>query len=348
MTQPNEIRALLEKAVTYLKQGNKQQAEQCLLQVIRMDPENVIAWYGLANVLDDPLRKKDCLRRVLALNPQHERARALLARLETPTTPETALSQKTITAQPSASLPTKVTSPAPKRNQAGASTRAMERERRNKGLNIGLAGLGILGFILIISLTRPEWNGGAIGFGLLIIVLALPKMIIRKVDLQLDESRRAARGAQAEEKIGALLACLGPNFVVLNDVECAYGNIDHLVIASNGAVFMIETKSHHGTVTVQENEIRINGHAPEKNFIAQSLRNSFWLRDLLEPYAGTKPWVTAILVFTNAFVHAPRPVKSVIVVNKKYLLETIRRGANRARPLPGIWKKQDEIVRMLA
>lgn len=57
MTQPNEIRALLEKAVTYLKQGNKQQAEQCLLQVIRMDPENGIAWYGLANVLDDPLRQ---------------------------------------------------------------------------------------------------------------------------------------------------------------------------------------------------------------------------------------------------------------------------------------------------
>ena len=41
------------------------------------------------------------------------------------------------------------------------------------------------------------------------------------------------------------------------------------MIASNGAVFMIETKSHRGKVTVQENVLLVNGRAPEKDFIAR-------------------------------------------------------------------------------
>jgi len=135
--------------------------------------------------------------------------------------------------------------------------------------------------------------------------------------------------------------------LVLHDVECAYGNIDHLVIASNGAVFMIETKSHRGKVTVQDDLLLVNGRAPEKDFIAQSLRNSFWLRDQIEPYAGKKPWVTAVLVFTNGFVQVRGPVKGVIVTNKKYLLSTIQNAVKRAQALPGVWENKDEIAGLL-
>jgi len=182
---------------------------------------------------------------------------------------------------------------------------------------------------------------------LLVVVLVLPSFISRKVNQKLKESKRAGRGAVAEEKVGELLAELGPDFLVLHDVECAYGNIDHLVIASNGAVFMIETKSHRGKVTVQENVLLVNGRAPEKDFIAQSLRNSFWLRDQIEPYAGKKPWVTAVLVFTNGFVQVRGPVKGVIVTNKKYLLSTIQNAVKRAQALPGVWENKDEIAGLL-
>jgi len=177
--------------------------------------------------------------------------------------------------------------------------------------------------------------------------MVLPQIVDLFVSRKLKESRRAGRGAAAEEKIGELLTDLGPNFEVLHDVECAYGNIDHLVIASNGAVFMIETKSHRGKVTQQDNALLVNGHKPEKDFIAQSLRNSFWLRDQIEPFAGKKPWVTAVLVFTNGFVQVRGPIKGVIVTNKKYLLDTIQKAVQRAQALPGVWDKREEIARLL-
>lgn len=342
MTQPGDVRPLLEQAATEFKKGNKPEAQRLLAQAVGQDPNNSSAWYCLAIALDDPVRKKECLRRVLALNPRHERASALLARLETPAPPESPQPQGLPAGQPPEATP-----PATHRKQAGASTREMERKRWNTGLIINLTGLALAALILIVFLAKPKWLSAPVTFGLLVVVLVLPNIISRKVNQKLKESRRAGRGAAAEEKIGELLAELGPDFEVLHDVECSYGNIDHLVISAKGAIFMIETKSHHGTITAPNDMVLVNGHKPEKDFIAQSLRNSFWLRDQIEPYAGVKPWVTAILVFTNGFVKVHGPVKGVIVTNKKYLLGMIRKKAAQTRPLPGVWQSREKIIRLL-
>lgn len=345
MTQSTDIRPLLEQAAAEMKLGHKNEAQRLLAQAVQQDPNNSSAWYGLAIVLGDETKKKDCLKRVLALKPDHERARAMLAQLDAP-----AAVQETVLPLPPAEPKPVVPPPAapkPIRKQAGASTRAMERNRWNDGLKIGLIGLVLAFIVVIIFLTNPHWIPAPVMGILFIVVLILPTLIDRLVGKKIKESRRAGRGAQAEEKIGELLAELGPDFEVLHDVECAYGNIDHLVIASNGAIFMIETKSHRGKVTVQDNVLLVNGRTPEKDFIAQSLRNSFWLRDQIEPFAGKKPWVTAVLVFTNGFVQVRGPVKGVIVTNKKYLLNTIQNAVRRAHALPGVWENRDEIASLL-
>ncbi len=347
MTQPIDIRPLLEQAAAENRLGHKNEAQRLLAQAVQQDPNNSSAWFGLAIVLSDENKKKDCLKRVLALKPDHERARAMLAKLDAPAVVQEAVIPtppvEPTPAEPAPAIPSAV----PKRKQAGASTREMERKRWNTGLIINLAGLVVAILILIVFLTNPKWIPAPVLLVLLVVVLVLPSFISRKVNQKLKESKRAGRGAVAEEKVGELLAELGPDFLVLHDVECAYGNIDHLVIASNGAVFMIETKSHRGKVTVQENVLLVNGRAPEKDFIAQSLRNSFWLRDQIEPYAGKKPWVTAVLVFTNGFVQVRGPVKGVIVTNKKYLLSTIQNAVKRAQALPGVWENKDEIAGLL-
>lgn len=355
MTQPTEIRPLLEQAAASLKQGNKIEAQQLLAEAVQLDPKNSSAWYGLAVALCDKNKKIDCLKRVLALKPDHERARAMLVQLEAPAVvQETVLpslpvgpipSEPTPTTSPAASLPFEPA--ASTRKQAGASTRAMERERRNIAKAIALMGMGIVVLISIPLVFFSKQLPTGVFFGLLLIMVIMYRVLPNTVDKKLSESRRAGRGAQAEEKIGEMLAELGPDFEVLHDVECAYGNIDHLVIASNGAVFMIETKSHRGKVTMQDNELRVNGKVPEKDFIAQSLRNSFWLRDQIEPFAGKKPWVTAVLVFTNGFVQVRGPVKGVIVTNKKYLLSTIQNAARRAHALSGVWENRDDIASLL-
>ena len=347
MTQPTDIRPLLEQAAAEIKLGHKNEAQRLLAQAVQQDPNNSSAWFGLAIVLSDESKKKDCLKRVLALKPDHERARAMLAKLDAPAVVQEAVIPtppvEPTPAEPAPAIPSAV----PKRKQAGASTREMERKRWNTGLIINLAGLVVAILILIVFLTNPKWIPAPVLLVLLVVVLVLPSFISRKVNQKLKESKRAGRGAVAEEKVGELLAELGPDFLVLHDVECAYGNIDHLVIASNGAVFMIETKSHHGKVTVQDGELLVNGHKPEKDFIAQSLRNSFWLRNQIEPFAGKKPWVTAVLVFTNGFVQVRGPVKGVIVTNKKYLLDIIQKAVRRAQELPGVWDKREEIASQL-
>lgn len=350
MTQPTDIRPLLEQAAIQLKQGNKNETQRILAQAVQQDPNNSSAWFGLAIVLSDEKKKKDCLKRVLVIKPDHERARAMLAQLEAaaavqdivlPTLPVEAPP----TTPPAVVIPE--VPPTQKRKQAGASTREMERKRWNSGLKMLLIGLVFAILVFIVFLTNPKWIPAPVMGISIIVVLILPSLLDRFVGKKIKESRRAGRGAAAEEKIGELLAELGPNFEVLHDVECEYGNIDHLVIASNGALFMIETKSHRGKVTMQDDMLMVNGRKPEKDFIAQSLRNSFWLRDQIEPFAGKKPWVTAVLVFTNGFVQVRGPVKGVIVTNKKYLLNTIQNAVKRARALPGVWENRDEIASLL-
>jgi len=96
---------------------------------------------------------------------------------------------------------------------------------------------------------------------------------------------------------------------VLHDIESPYGNIDHIVIGKNNGIFLLETKAHGGKVTIERGHTLGQREATEKDFIAQCLRNTYWLRDEVEKVVGLKPWISPILVFTNAFISATRPVK---------------------------------------
>jgi len=80
-------------------------------------------------------------------------------------------------------------------------------------------------------------------------------------------------------------------------------------------------------VTIEGDTLLVNAKLPEKDFIAQCLRNTYWLRDEVEKVVGLKPWISPILVFTNAFISATRPVKGVKIVNKKYLSTLLNRTA---------------------
>lgn len=69
----------LLEAIRYFETGNKQDAQKQLVQVLKTDPENEYAWLWMALTLeDDPVRKKACLEKVLALNPQNSKANQML------------------------------------------------------------------------------------------------------------------------------------------------------------------------------------------------------------------------------------------------------------------------------
>ena len=82
---------------------------------------------------------------------------------------------------------------------------------------------------------------------------------------------------------------------------------------------MVETKAHGGRVTFQGGQMLINGRRPEKDFIVQVLRNTYWVRDEIKRQTGKEVWVHAVLVFANAFVDEHGPIRSVQVMNRNDL-----------------------------
>lgn len=212
-----------------------------------------------------------------------------------------------------------------KSGQAGKSTRAMAKKRRQTAVWIGFFGIVAIIILGLFLQNAKAWGIGGAGLLLLLILIrVIPDIIEGRVDKKLKEEKRAIRGAKGEEKIGEILTGLPEDFHVLHDIESPYGNIDHIVIGKNSGIFLLETKAHGGKVAVEAENLLVNGNLPEKDFIAQALRNSYWLRDKVSQIIEGKPWITPIIVFTNAFVAPTRPIKGVTIVNKKYLLNILQ------------------------
>jgi hypothetical protein len=93
--------------------------------------------------------------------------------------------------------------------------------------------------------------------------------------------------------------------------------------------------------------ILVNGKLPEKDFIAQALRNSYWLREEVSQFTGSKPWITPILVFANAYISPTRPVKGVIILNKKYLLDLLQRENRSNAKITRVWEQREAISKHL-
>jgi hypothetical protein len=233
--------------------------------------------------------------------------------------------------------------------KAGDSTRKMADKRRKLSLSFLAIALCIAIILFLISTNQNLLV--AIGPGgiliMLIILRVAPDFLIGKSKKVDKLERRAIRGAVAEEKIGVLLEELGPDFLVIHDVNSRFGNIDHVVLGKECGLILIETKAHGGTVTFQENTLLVNGKLPEKDFIQQTNNNTYWMRDQVSNLVGFKPWISSVIVFTNAFVKAYKPIKGVSVVNKKFLRAFI---ANKCKPSPQnlqIWEKREEIYALL-
>ena len=60
----------LQQAIAAIKSGDKATGQQLLAQVVNADPQNEAAWLWLASTLDDPQEKKECLQKVLQINPR--------------------------------------------------------------------------------------------------------------------------------------------------------------------------------------------------------------------------------------------------------------------------------------
>jgi hypothetical protein len=220
---------------------------------------------------------------------------------------------------------------------------------RRRWVGIALLLLVLAASLLLIAFSPNLQALGLSGFGLLAVLVVFriaASALEGSANRQFKAERRAVRGARAEEKIEDTLTELGDDFYILHDIPSPYGNIDHIVLGRQNGVFLLETKAHGGKVEVVENRLLVNGKPPEKDFIAQALKNTYWLKGELKKIAGAEVWVTPVVVFANAFVPQSKPVKGVVIINKRYLASALRRGR------PGtstahVWDKRGEVEAVL-
>ncbi|MCB2178469.1 hypothetical protein KQH61_03550 [bacterium] len=74
----------LKKAIQLLKDGDGQAAAPLLAQVLKKEPDLEQAWYLLGMALDDEAKKRRAFNQALKLNPQNEKARRQLEKLDQP------------------------------------------------------------------------------------------------------------------------------------------------------------------------------------------------------------------------------------------------------------------------
>ena len=70
---------------------------------------------------------------------------------------------------------------------------------------------------------------------------------------------RKRRGAEGEKQTAAELAVLPPTWSVQHDVECSYGNWDH-VVAGPAGVFMLDSKNLMGEAAVVNGVLELRRH----------------------------------------------------------------------------------------
>lgn len=211
------------------------------------------------------------------------------------------------------------------KGHAGKSAREMADKRYSKRVTVTLIGLAAL---VVLLLLLPNIKG--LGIAGLVAIAVFMRLIMDSTDRETRRYRklekRAVRGAKGEEDVGEILRQLPSGYTVFHDLPSSFGNIDHVVVNQDN-VYLIETKAHFGNVIHNGTNLLINFKLPEKDFIDQVLKNTFWLRDHLLKKTGRRVFIKPLLVFTNAFVRVPSPIKNITIINKKYLLENLTKSA---------------------
>ena len=95
--------ALVEQGAVALRSGDKARAFTLLREAIKLNPNNEHAWLWLAGAVPSDDQRRECLKRVLALNPSNTSAQRGLAALLAPTSSSATPPPAAPVAQPPAS-----------------------------------------------------------------------------------------------------------------------------------------------------------------------------------------------------------------------------------------------------
>jgi len=241
-------------------------------------------------------------------------------------------------------------------NLAGRSPRQLEERWNTRRKIIGLSAIGLIFIVSALAVLYFLGNRTSIFQTGGLLLLCVSFLIMRtaervagpEMDRLLRREKHARRGAVAEEKIGALLDGLAENYAVRHDVSTGRGHIDHLVFRRDGAVFLIETRSHSGWITRHDSQLLRNGQPLEEDLIQQTLDHISWLKKFLKARAGFEPWIHAAIVFTDAHVEKHLNLNNIDVFNASHLTRWLERTRGNPRASVFLWPQVENLKNELS
>lgn len=150
----------IEQTKTYLRNGDRNRALKQLSVFLRKNPQNIDAWYLMAQLVENPIHKVDCYRQILKIDPNHDKAQEILKFLASDQTGNLDASKNTlikkIAAAPAKKTDTgMVTAPAEK-----PTTRSKSRSDWAYYIVVGIFALGIIIVpgIIILGVFQNFYN----------------------------------------------------------------------------------------------------------------------------------------------------------------------------------------------
>jgi hypothetical protein len=133
-----------------------------------------------------------------------------------------------------------------------------------------------------------------------------------------SELQRMKLGRDGERAVGQFLeGHVEAGATVFHDVPSGRGNIDHVIICSRG-IYAIETKTRskpaEPIVVVEDDQLLVNGYAPDRDPIIQSLACANDLRQVLRDSTGKAFEVRPVVVFPGWFINDKRKSRSPVWV----------------------------------
>jgi micrococcal nuclease len=146
----------VKQGITIFKAGNKEKARLIFKEALKSDPNNETAWFWLAATYKKKSNQIKCLQKLLGINPYHQAARQQLAHLlgnklpPPPPNPKPAPEIKASVEKEDVPPPPPTSPPSPAKPPEPEMEEEPSARSSTQWKNIGLAGLGIFGFLALL------------------------------------------------------------------------------------------------------------------------------------------------------------------------------------------------------
>ncbi|MGL5083056.1 MAG: nuclease-related domain-containing protein [Microcoleaceae cyanobacterium] len=207
---------------------------------------------------------------------------------------------------------------------AGEFVRAMSFQYRRRGVWHYFRATGvIIGLVLMFPALKLSRVGLLIYGGCLVAAYSL----LREGQRSMQRADNALAGARAEGEVAALVHLLVvQGWHVEHNFILKWGDADVVLQSPLGNSFVIDVKSHRGTIILDGDYLKRRMGDGTYDFQEGNLINKVKGQAVETKRLKQLGWVTALLCFTQAEIQIKeQPIQGVYVVSKQNLIDILRR-----------------------